>query len=86
MPHHDLFPAGSLVCVRATEALPWRDGVSQGLTPDGLCYSVDLDAPLPTADEWSGVSRRYGGGEPVLNVSVYTQVDFVVPDQLIKAR
>jgi len=80
------FPAGALVSVRATDALAWRDGVSQGLTPNGQCYVVDLGAPLPTGDEWSGVTRRYGGGDLVSQVCIHTQVDFLVPAQLIKAR
>jgi hypothetical protein len=85
MSHHDRFPAGTLVSVRADPALPWRDGVSQGLTPGGQCYRVTLDTPI-TADEWSGKTRKYGGSNPVQNIQVYTQVDFVDPDQLIKAR
>lgn len=80
------FPPGTLVSVRAGEALPWRDGVSQGLDSTGQRYVVDLDAPYPTADEWSGTARRYGGSDPVERVLVNTQVDPLIPAQLIKAR
>lgn len=38
---------------------------------------VDLDAPWPTADQWSGVTRRYGGSDPVKQVTIWVASEVV---------
>jgi len=80
----DQFPVGTEVDVRSRADLGWHPGVV--VESDSRCWRVQLDAPNPTADEWSGVSRRYGASEPVLFAIIMCQVDFLVPDELIKLR
>lgn len=67
MPHVTYNP-GDLVDVRSSLA-PWRPGVVA--TVDTKKIVVSLDPPYPTADEWSGEARRYGGSEPVESVTVW---------------
>ena len=49
--------------------------------------AVVLDTEI-SANDWSGVTRRYGGSDLVGGASspvmVYTQVESVVPDELIR--
>lgn len=78
------YAPGDLVDVRARDDLPWRPGTVTSADP--TCLHVTLDAPLPTADQWSGAARRYGGTLPVSVVTVKCQVEQLVPGQLIQPR
>jgi hypothetical protein len=58
---------GSPVYVRSA-APTWWPGTVQAET--ATTYIVNLSTPLPTANQWSGVDRRYGGDQPVSQVTV----------------
>jgi hypothetical protein len=59
---------GDLVDVRS--GVPtWRPGVVSLVDDEKIV--VDLDSPYPTADQWSGVTRRYGGSEPVAVATIW---------------
>lgn len=47
----------------------WYPGVVSLV--DDARIVVDLDAPHPTSDQWSGVTRRYGGTDPVLQATIW---------------
>lgn len=62
------YQPGDLVDVRSS--IPtWYPGVVSFV--DETKIVVDLDAPHPTADEWSGVTRSYGGSEPVIQATIW---------------
>ena len=62
------YAPGDLVDVRSA-APTWHSGVVS-LVDDSRIV-VDLDAPLPTGDEWSGKELPYGGSEPVSKITVW---------------
>jgi len=80
------FTPGDRVDVRSNTSLAWRPGTVR-MSPAAHCYAVELDAPV-SSDQWSGVTRRYGGvgtvGGPQNLVYVYSQVTSVVPNELIR--
>ena len=78
------FPDETLVDVRADPALAWRPG--QVGSQDDACWFVDLDTPYPTADEWSGVTRNYGGSEPVTKTAIWKQTEKLTPGDFIRER
>ena len=81
------FDTDDEVDVRFSTLRPWRPGVVTGLTPNGACYEVALDPPLPTREEWTAMMSSFGDGdELVSDTLVFTQLDKLAPGQLIKAR
>lgn len=62
------YQPGDLVDVRSA-APTWYPGVVSFV--DDSKIVVALDAPLPTGNEWSGTTLRYGGDDPVVNVTVW---------------
>lgn len=62
------YQPGDLVDVRS--AVPtWRPGTVTEVDANRII--VELDAPYPTGNEWSGTTMRYGGDEPVSKVTVW---------------
>lgn len=59
---------GDLVDVRSA-APTWYPGVVSLVDDSKIVVALDL--PRPTGDEWSGTTLRYGGNEPVENVTVW---------------
>jgi len=66
--HNTNYVPGDLVDVRSS-VVAWYPGVVSLV--DATKIVVALDAPLPTGDEWSGVTMRYGGSAPVDAVTVW---------------
>jgi len=70
---------GAFVDVRANKNLAWRagtvtDDVAAG--PNGGCWEITLDAPI-TANDWQGVTRKYGGTENIVGnkVAIFKHAD-----------
>jgi len=77
------FPIGSLVDVRPDESRTWRAGTVVGL--GSHAWHVLLDVPI-TQEQWIGVPNRYAPAGTLTRVSVFTPVDVVLPDQLLRLR
>jgi hypothetical protein len=53
--------------------------------PAADCYQVTLDTPI-TADDWSGLTRKYAGSETLTAVWVHYHTESLTPDEHIKAE
>lgn len=80
------------VDVRAKAGMTWRPGTVRATTcaaHEDNCYVVELDTPIP-ADDWSGMTRRYGGSEnvggPGREVHVWQHTEPLVPNELIRTE
>ena len=89
------FLVNDRVDVRADKAHAWRPGAVRHVPsedhpscPNG-CYAVELDTPV-AADDWSGVTRRYGGSElvggPANNVFVFAHTEKLAADDHIRTE
>lgn len=56
------YQPGDLVDVRSARPR-WWPGVVRWVSDSQIC--VELEAPQPTANEWTGSVLRYGGGSPI---------------------
>lgn len=77
------YPNGSRVEVRSSGSAPWYPG--EVVRQDHMCWEVDLDSAV-TGDQWSGVTRRYGGSDMIGLVSVFKATETVLPGSQIKAE
>lgn len=75
------FPNGSRVEIRAAVTLPWRPG--EVVDQDAFCWHVTLDTPV-TADDWAGVSRRYGPTDTLTSVAVFKATEDLLPGTQIR--
>ena len=80
------FAINQEVDVRFSVPQPWYPGVVTSMTPNGACYVVALDAPVPTRLAWTGVSRPLGDDSLAPKTFVFVQTDKLAPEQLIKDR
>ncbi len=69
---------GDPVSVRSG-APTWWPGVVAAV--DDVKIVVDLEAPLPTGDQWSGQTLRYGGSEPVSQTIIWIASEVVSQGQ-----
>ena len=78
---------GDEVEIRAARHHPWRAGVISAIQRG--CYAVVLSDPV-TANEWSGIERRYYGNELVGSkknpILVKKHVEQVVPGHHIRPK
>ncbi len=81
-----LFEIDQEVDVRYSITQPWYPAVVTGTTPNSECYTVALDAPLPTRLQWTGISRPLGNDSEVAQTLVFVQLDKLAPGQLMKNR
>jgi len=65
---------GDLVSVRSASPT-WWPGVVE--TVDDVKIVVALDVPLPTGNEWSGMTLRYGGNMPVEKATIWRSSEAV---------
>jgi hypothetical protein len=86
---------GDRVEVRADKALAWRAGTVRHAPSEGHpacpkgCYAVELDTPV-TGDDWTGVTRKYGGSELVGSATnpafIYQHTDKVAEGDHIRSE
>lgn len=72
------YEPGDRVDVRSAVPTWWPGVVSM---VDDAKIAVDLDAPYPTGNQWSGTTLRYGGNEPVLKVTIWKSSESVLPPE-----
>lgn len=72
---------GARVEIRAGSSRPWFPG--EVVRQDHMQWEVDLDAVI-SADQWSGIARKYGGGDPIGLVAIFKATENVLPGSQIK--
>lgn len=78
------FAINQPVDVRYATTTTWYPGVVTGLSADGCCYVVGLDAPKPTRIQWTGISRPLGDDSPIDQTLVYLQTEQLTPGAFIR--
>jgi hypothetical protein len=77
MPTIQQYSPGDPVYVRSASPT-WWPGVVASVNPAQI--AVNLNAPLPTGDQWSGQTLPYGGDTPVDKTIVWTASEVVLPE------